>query len=194
VLQRMLHADGTLFVGPAEASLLSQRGMQALGAPLTFAFSRAEVPPLSSAAVRPPPPAPVRPLRPPQQPRVFAVMASTPPSAAPLDQASSTLAWVVELADAGRCDEALQACERYLLEHGPSADAFYWMALLNDLAGQAEHAHDYYRKALYLEPEHVASLVHLAALLGARGDHEGAKRLQQRANRASSSGVKRDER
>lgn len=198
VLQRMLHADGTFFVGPAEASLLSQRGMQALGAPLTFAFSRAVVPPLSSAAVRPAPPAPVRPLQPPQQPRVFAVMAPAPvPAPVPassLDRASSTLARVVELADAGRSDEALQACERHLLEHGPSADAFYWMALLNDLAGQAERAQDYYRKALYLEPEHVASLVHLAALLGARGDHEGAKRLQQRASRASSSGVTRDER
>ena len=49
---------------------------------------------------------------------------------------------------------------------------------------------DYYRKTLYLEPTHAEALAHLAALLAARGDLAGARRLQQRAGR----GVSRDER
>lgn len=121
-------------------------------------------------------------------------MTPAPEPVARLDSAASALARIAELADAGRSAEALQDCERYLLKHGPNADTFYWMGLLNDMAGQGDTAQVYYRKALYLEPEHVASLVHLAALLAARGDHGGAQRLQQRVSRASPSGVKRDER
>ena len=41
---------------------------------------------------------------------------------------------------------------------------------------------------LYLEPQHAEALAHLAALLAARGDHAGARRLQQRAAR----GVNKD--
>ncbi|MDX1297938.1 MAG: protein-glutamate O-methyltransferase CheR [Pseudomonas sp.] len=191
-LQRLLHADGTFFVGPAEASLLTLRGMQALGAPLTFAFQRAEAAPVLKAPPRLITPAPIRPPRPAPAPPAPPVRPAVP--AAPLDDAVSALGRIAQLADAGRSAEALQGCERYLLAHGPSAETFYWMGLLNDMAGLDDVAQGYYRKALYLEPEHVESLVHLAALLAARGDHDGAKRLQQRANRASPSGVKRNER
>uniref|UniRef100_UPI003967A198 tetratricopeptide repeat protein n=1 Tax=Pseudomonas aeruginosa TaxID=287 RepID=UPI003967A198 len=55
-------------------------------------------------------------------------------------------------------------------------------------AGQEQEAQDFYRKALYLEPQHAEALAHLAALLAARGDHAGARRLQQRAAR----GVNKD--
>ncbi|HFL7952803.1 TPA: tetratricopeptide repeat protein, partial [Pseudomonas aeruginosa] len=54
--------------------------------------------------------------------------------------------------------------------------------------GQEQEAQDFYRKALYLEPQHAEALAHLAALLAARGDHAGARRLQQRAAR----GVNKD--
>lgn len=191
-LQRLLGDGGTFFVGPAEASLLTQRGMQALKTPLTFAFQRAVAAPAFKAPPQWVAPAPVRPVRPLPASRVRVERPAVP--TALLDEAASALARIVALADAGRGAEALQGCERYLLEHGPSADTFYWMGLLNDMADQGDVAQSYYRKALYLEPEHVESLVHLAALLAARGDHGGAKRLQQRVNRVSPSGVKRDER
>lgn len=71
---------------------------------------------------------------------------------------------------------------------GPSATVFYWLGLLSDVAGQEQEAQDFYRKALYLEPQHAEALAHLAALLAARGDHAGARRLQQRAAR----GVNKD--
>lgn len=191
VLQSLLHADGTFFVGPAEASLLTQRGMQALGAPLTFAFKRvAAAAPAPAVHVRLATPAFVRPSLP--SPRVLPVTATAP--AVRRDDSASALAKIVELADAGRSAEALQECERYLREYSPSADTFYWMGLLNDMASKTDVAQDHYRKALYLNPEHVESLVHLAALLAARGDHDSAKRLQQRASRVSAPGVTRNER
>lgn len=195
VLHRLLQAAGTFFVGPAEASLLTQRGMQALGAPLTFAFQCVVAPPAVTAPQRVVSPAPARPAWPLPAPRAVPVRAAAPVTPSTRrDVAVGALARIVALADAGRSDEALQDCERYLLEHGPNADTFYWMGLLNDMAGQGDTAQGYYRKALYLEPEHVASLVHLAALLAARGDHDGAKRLQRRVSRASPPGVTRNER
>jgi chemotaxis protein methyltransferase WspC len=196
VLQRVLHEQGTFFVGPAEASLLTQRGMQALGVPLTFAFQRAapaaERPPLRRLVQLPVRSAPLPKAAPRPTPVVPKAPVAAPRPSAAVDPAAKALATIATLADAGRSDEARQACERYLHEYGPHADAYYWAGLLSDLAGQGDSAQDFYRKALYLDPEHVESLVHLAALLAARGDQQGALRLQQRAKRTSHSGVKRD--
>ncbi len=199
-LQRLLAADGTLFVGPAEAGLTSQHAMQALGVAATFAFRRAR------AAERPQPPAPplaraasspVAPLtRPPRTPPATLAPFPATPLARSLvrgsEAADAALAQLVALANAGRHAEARLACEKYLYERGPHAEVFYWLGLLHDAGGDSDAARDYYRKALYLEPGHAESLAHLAALLAARGDREGARRLQQRAERAGQAGVMRD--
>ena len=195
-LQRLLREDRLFFVGPAEASLLALQGLQPLGEALTFAFQhpaatpKAPAKPVAKPALPRPAPAPLS-TRP--------VKAAVPRVAAPLPRlpagggrADAALAAIVELADAGRIDEAWRACTQYLSEHEPNAEVFYWAGLLSDMAGQADSAQTYYRKALYLEPGHVASLVHLAALLTARGDHEAARRLQQRASRTLDTGAKRD--
>ncbi len=194
VLQRLMRDDGALFIGPAEASLFSQVGMQALNIPLAFVFRRQAPRPPSAPAQAVPnvavrarsatkampaarSPAPVR-RTPPAVPAPAVVAADTA-----LDE-------IAALANAGRSDEARAACERYLAAHGPTAQAFYWLGLLSDVAGRSSEAQDYYRKTLYLAPTHAEALAHLSALLAARGDMAGARRLQQRAGR----GVSRDER
>ena len=87
------------------------------------------------------------------------------------------------MANEGKSTEARLACEQLLKHHGPHAQAFYWLGLLSDVEGQAALAQTFYRKALYLEPQHFEALMHLAALLESRGDAAGAKRLQERAVR-----------
>lgn len=179
-LERVLLADGLLFVGPAEAGLLTQRGLQALDTAHSFAFRRRAAPPAPAprpyAAPRPaplrnPPPAAaaMRPVQPPQ--------ATLP--AVPADTAAG-LARIAALANAGRDTEALSACAEQLDRHGPSAELYFWWGLLCDGAGQTDAAQRHYRKALYLEPHHAQALAHLAALLAAHGDRSGAARLQQR--------------
>lgn len=190
VLKRLLREDGYMFIGPAEASLLSQNGMQALALPLAFVFRRAVevVPPRAAAprSVAPVTPVPVprvrleRPLPRPQP----------TPAAVAKDDGSAALLEITQLANSGRSADARAACERHLAQHGPSAAIFYWLGLLSDVAGQDAEAQDFYRKALYLEPQHAEALSHLAALLAARGDLAGARRLQQRASR----GVNSDDR
>ena len=194
VLQRLMRDDGALFIGPAEASLFSQVGMQALNIPLAFVFRRQAMRPASTAVqavpssgARPRPAATAAPAAGAPAP-LRRTPAAVPAPAAP--GADTSLDEIAALANAGRSAEARAACERYLAAHGPSAQAFYWLGLLSDVAGRSSEAQDYYRKTLYLAPTHAEALAHLSALLAARGDLAGARRLQQRAGR----GVSRDER
>ena len=194
VLQRLMRDDGAMFIGPAEASLFSQVGMQALNIPLAFVFRRQAVRSASTAVqavpnvgARPRPVAAATPVA--RAPAPVRRTPATGPAPAAVGTDTS-LDDIAALANAGRSDEARAACERYLAAHGPTAQAFYWLGLLSDVAGRSSEAQDYYRKTLYLEPTHAEALAHLAALLAARGDLAGARRLQQRAGR----GVSRDER
>lgn len=193
VLKRLMSSEGALFVGPAEASLVSQDGMRALDLPQSFVFlpGTAQAPrvvatprptvaparPAAPMAKAKAPPAFARPLHTPSAPRPVV------PALAPGRDGAAELLEIATLANAGRSAEARAACERHLAAHGPSAAVFYWLGLLCDVAGQQQEAQDYYRKTLYLQPGHAEALAHLAALLAARGDLAGARRLQERASR-----------
>ncbi|VVO93784.1 putative biofilm formation methyltransferase WspC [Pseudomonas fluorescens] len=189
VLKRLTHVDGLLFIGPAEGSLLGRFGMHSIGIPQSFAFSRQRAPEPASWGTFAPASLPVRqPLRsvtpPPVRSRPFATVAPRPVmtrSANP--DAAALLANIAALANAGKSFEARTACESYLRSHEPVAQVFYWLGLLSDVAGSALQAQCYYRKALYLEPQHPDALMHLAALLQSLGDTAGARRLQDRAAR-----------
>lgn len=184
LLKRQLQEGGTLFIGPAEASLASQNGLQALGRQQTFAFRMAQAQAPISLATRAPAPrarsavvAVPHPV-PPSRPRA---LARTLSAAAPAVVVTDTWAEVASLANAGRTDEARQRSEQHLQQNGPSAAAYYWLGLLCDAAGQGDQACAYYRKAIYLEPQHREALTHLAAHLEAQGDPAGAQRLYRRA-------------
>ena len=190
VLKRLTHVDGVLFIGPAEGSLLGRLGMRSIGIPQSFAFSRHSEPhpePLPtpkpvavpvSQPLRSAPPAPVR-------NRPFAAVTALPVTKKTANpDAATLLAQIAALANEGKSAEARAACEDYLRSHEPVAQVFYWLGLLSDVAGLSLEAQGFYRKALYLEPQHPEALMHLAALLQAQGDTAGARRLQERAARS----------
>ncbi|MFJ7316572.1 CheR family methyltransferase [Pseudomonas sp. NPDC098747] len=191
VLKRLTHVDGVLFIGPAEGSLLGRLGMRSIGIPQSFAFSRHNEP-----APEPlPPPAPIPlpvypPLRstpppPPLRNRPFAGVTTMPVTGKSSNpDAATLLANIAALANEGKSAEARAACDQYLRSHEPVAQVFYWLGLLSDVAGLTLEAQGFYRKALYLEPQHSEALMHLAALLQAQGDSVGARRLQERAARS----------
>jgi len=190
VLKRLTHVDGVLFIGPAEGSLLGRLGMRSIGIPQSFAFSRHSEPhpePLPtpkpvalpvSQPLRSAPPAPVR-------NRPFAAVTALPVTKKTANpDAATLLAQIAAMANEGKSAEARAACEDYLRSHEPVAQVFYWLGLLSDVAGLSLEAQGFYRKALYLEPQHPEALMHLAALLQAQGDTAGARRLQERAARS----------
>jgi chemotaxis protein methyltransferase WspC len=190
VLKRLTHVDGVLFIGPAEGSLLGRLGMRSIGIPQSFAFSRHSDPhpeplPTPKPVTLPISPAPRSPSPPPVRNRPFSAVTPLPitrNSANP--DAAALLANIAALANEGKSAEARAACEQYLRSHEPVAQVFYWLGLLSDVAGLTLEAQGFYRKALYLEPQHPEALMHLAALLQAQGDSAGARRLQERAARS----------
>lgn len=188
VLKRLTHIDGVLFIGPAEGGLLGRFGMRSIGFAQSFAFSRQSVPEPEPFPVFVPAPLPLRqPVRsvppPPVRHRPFATVTQSPVTAKASD-AVALLANIAVLANEGKSVEARIACEQYLRSHEPVAQVFYWLGLLSDVSGNALEAQGFYRKALYLEPQHPDALMHLAALLQSRGDAAGARRLQDRAVRS----------
>ena len=96
------------------------------------------------------------------------------------------IAQAFALADQGRLMEAAALCEEQMREHGPSAQAFYLMGLICSADGRLYAADRCYRKALYLDENHVDAMMHLAVLLEEQGDKRGAKRLRARAQSAGS--------
>jgi len=202
-LKRMTRDDGVLFIGPAEGSLLGRMGMASIGIPQSFAFrhrpeATAEpfvVAPAARSMAGPsmsaPPPAlsakPAPSLRPKPAVRSFgpvpAPARSAPPSPASTGEAATLLSSIKQLANEGKSAEAKLACEQYLKRYEPVAPVFYWLGLLSEVGGDVIGAQGFYRKALYLEPQHPEALAQLAALLAAQGDSAGARRLQERAAR-----------
>ncbi|MHA4966170.1 CheR family methyltransferase [Pseudomonas extremorientalis] len=187
VLKGLTHVDGVLFIGPAEGSLLGRHGMRSIGVPQSFAFSRHAEPvkpePVFVPSAAPVPQRSAAPI--PSKPRPFSkASAQVVPIKTVQTDAGDLLSRIATLANEGKSAEARAACEQYLSNHPPAAQVFYWLGLLSDVAGSALEAQGYYRKALYLEPQHPQALMHLAALLESQGDSAGARRLQARAARS----------
>ncbi|HEY0792662.1 MAG TPA: CheR family methyltransferase [Chthoniobacterales bacterium] len=183
-LEKLLVPDGLLFVGPAEAGLLTNHGFASARLPMAFGFRRRE-PALWPA------PKPIRRkicLTPnaaltghqPKLPRPSRTATETPAAGAAtlpeLEQAG-------RLADQGRLAEAAEACEALLQKAGPSAALFYLFALIRDGEGDRDQADRFYRKALYLEPNHYEAAIHLALLQEHSGNHAAARVLRDRARR-----------
>ncbi|WP_415765440.1 CheR family methyltransferase [Pseudomonas sp. ZB1P45] len=190
VLKRLTHVDGVLFIGPAEGSLLGRFGMRSIGIPQSFAFSRQSAPEPEPFPTFVPTPLPVHPpvrsvAPPPVRSRPFATVAPLPVVTKVANPDTAVLlANIAALANEGKSAEARAACDSYLRSHEPVAQVFYWLGLLSDVAGRVLEAQGFYRKALYLDPQHPDALMHLAALLQSLGDTAGARRLQDRAARS----------
>lgn len=93
-----------------------------------------------------------------------------------------------QFANQGDTAAARRCCDTFIRERGGTAQAFYLMGLLDDSAGNAQSAAEQYRRVLYLDPHHHEALVHLAMLVDRSGDVAGARRLFERARRASARG------
>ncbi len=87
------------------------------------------------------------------------------------------------LADEGRLEEAAKACSDYLKRHHDSVEAHHLLGVVYDAMKQDEKAAAHYRKALYLDPDHYESLMHLAYAMGQAGDANAARNLRARASR-----------
>ena len=186
-IDRLLAPDGIIFTGHAEMALLLQQGFTAVRHARSFACKRTQEPkpadvgtgtPSDFPAVRPepfltggsfsaftiPPPVPPTPL---QQ--------SLAPEVGPLHNEA------LALADRGQFNEAAALCGQYLREHRPHADVYCLLGLINEAAKRSGEAEECYLKALYLNPDHYETLIHLGLLCRQQGDLHQAALYRQRA-------------
>jgi chemotaxis protein methyltransferase WspC len=191
-LDRLLADDGVLFIGHADRldgpDLPAQ--FAPVGEPGCFAYRKAaraahSGDPRPEPALAPPPPM----LKLPEpEPLLMLPMpgpapvetpepVSPPPSPSLLEQAA-------ELANRGRYDEAITACERHLRLKGPGAPVYYLMGVIHQAAGDRRRAEECFHKTVYLDPRHDEALLALALLADRRGDRDAADGFRRRAHRA----------
>ena len=194
VLNRLLHAQGMLFVAPAETGLPASHALVSTREPLAFAFRKSAVLPAARTLPTALPPRPMARSRlfPQAAPAIHVARATASkataapvasPRPAPSTPQATDLSEATRLADQGHFAEAAISCEENLRRCGPSATAFYLMGLVRDATGNHPEAATYYRKALYLNPDHYDTQIHLALLLEKRGDSAEAHVLRNRARR-----------
>ena len=89
------------------------------------------------------------------------------------------------LADSGKFNEAETLCLKYIDENGDHEESFFLLGLINEASGNNSQAHSFYKKALYLNPKHYETLIHLSLIIESQGDIEASNLLKERAARVS---------
>jgi chemotaxis protein methyltransferase WspC len=177
-IQRLLTPAGVLFVGPVEQPLAIEHGFVAARIPMAFACrkagqgarrQRAAWMSKRSGAV-------------PRLQLQAGARLSPPSPGKAVSSHCTDLETARRLVDAGRLKEAAEVCEAHLRESRISAQAYYLLGLVRDASGEPGGI-DYYRKALYLEPNHYESLLQMALLLQKNGEAARAHAMKSRARR-----------
>jgi len=88
-----------------------------------------------------------------------------------------------EMADQGQLPKALELCEVFLGENPVHVEAHFLMGLIHEALHNKDKAEAFFNRAIYLNPEHVETLNHMAFIELHRGNNNSAERLRQRAQR-----------
>ena len=188
VLKRLVVPGGLLFVGPAESGLAMNHRLVSAKMPLAFAFRRSTAV-TGAVALRKKTiklAQAIRSVVAGSLPTPIPTVAALPPTPAPAEPQKTELEdleFAQRLADDGQWEEATRICENHLQKHPPTAKAFCLLGVICDAGGEDEKARHYYRKALYLDPNHYEALMHLAYSTEKNGDAAAAQNLRARADR-----------
>ena len=189
-LSALLADDGMLLAGYAEVPSFCQNGFAPLQFRQAFALKKDATPPAAVIQVTALPP-PTRALRSvPPAPRPAPARAAPAPAARPRpvpvqapQPPEDLLAEARRLADRGQLREAAEKCHAHLARVPEAAEAYFMLGMINELAGKMDLADDYWRRCIYLQPDHYEALCHLSLLAERNGNHTAAATLKARAAR-----------
>jgi len=188
-LSALLADDGMLLAGYAEVPSFCQNGFAPLQFRQAFALKKEATPPAAVIQVATLPPTRVLRSVPPAPRPAPARTAPAPaarlrpvPVQAPQPPAD-LLAEARRLADRGQLREAGERCHAHLARVPESAEAYFMLGMINELAGKMDLADDYWRRCIYLQPDHYEALCHLSLLAERNGNHTAAATLKARAAR-----------
>lgn len=197
-LRLLLADDGVLFAGYAEVPVFCTHGFTPMRMPGAFALQkerriRARLG--SQVATPAPPPGAAAVLR--SAPASSSGhRATSPTGAAPSKPASqdagtapdtqALLEQARSLANRGQHAAAAAACHTVLAANPACAEAYFILGIVSECNQQPDQAGDYWRRCVYLEPDHYEALCHLALLAEQKGANAQATALKQRAARVYS--------
>ncbi len=193
-LRKWMAPGSLLFVGHAEAALAIEHGMQRVGDASCFAFEIASKPEAPAQRFNAFPPR-TEELRKRAAPRAAetakAVAARVHVAKAAMKEAASrdasSLEELRELANCGDLKSARARCE-LLLNAQASAAGYCLLGIICQALDDLAAAQASFDRALYLEPRHHESLVHLAFLHERAGRLDLARTLRRRAERSRAGG------
>lgn len=99
---------------------------------------------------------------------------------------AATIVSARTLADRGQHAQAADACQAVLAadpHSAAAAEAYFILGMLRDQAQDGQEAEQYWRRCIYLQPDHYEALCHLALLAEQQGNADGAAALKARARR-----------
>jgi len=99
------------------------------------------------------------------------------------DMAADLFLEAREMADQGQLPEALELCAVFLGENPVHVEAHFLMGMIHEALHNKDKAEAFFNRAIYLNPEHVEALSHMAFIELQRGNKSGADRLRQRVQR-----------
>ena len=201
LLNRLLLPGGLLFTGHTETIFWNQQGYLPLQWDRAFALSKPVASPASksakkSAARQSTPTVAVksRPIASAGNP-IFAAkpFAAQAPIAAPSEirhpaspdksAGAEKLQEARRLADRGDMTGAMRLCEDYVRLFGPNAETYCLMGVIRMAGRDIKTVEDCFLKALYLDPSHYESLVHLSLIYRQKGNETKAALYLERARR-----------
>ncbi|MCW5977689.1 MAG: hypothetical protein KIT09_06410 [Bryobacteraceae bacterium] len=171
-LRELLAGDGVLFAGHSEMGIFLREGFEPAAHPGAFACRKA-------GSERPAAKAPEKVKRAPR-PRKRAVEAEAAPGPEAGDLAGE-VAKARLLADQGEFEAAAALCERIVRAGRADAEAYYLLGLVSQASERAQNAFEFFERALYLNPRHYESLIHMSLLLEQKGERERSRVFRRRA-------------
>jgi len=100
-------------------------------------------------------------------------------------QADAQIREARRLADTGDMKGAARLCREYTRKFGPAAEAYCLMGILSMAGQDLNEAEDCFLKALYLDPGHYESLVHISLIYRQKGNEKKAALYRERAERTA---------
>jgi len=191
-IDKLLAADGILFVGHAESGLLDRDLFRSSPYPKSFAFFRSG---FEKRAVAGKPPAGSQKMKTYHASLLagsykYSTTSRSKPVNADLSPADNgkpaeeiDLGKARLLADERRFMEATVLLKDFLGRNGTSAEAYYLLGMIRVESGDTKEGTKMLRRAVYLEPNHIAALSLLSLLAERAGEFARAQIFEERIER-----------
>jgi chemotaxis protein methyltransferase WspC len=185
-IKRLLKEDGALLVGLSEINYFTHNGFEQIKHNMAFACKLSSQPHSYYTDFKPIVPIEKAPEINSEKiisPKPKTKMKTFEPQAVKSTNPTITIESVKSMADKGDFKSAENICNILLQNEYTDSEALYYMGLIQNALHNGQKAADYFKKVLYLQPDHYESLVHISLIYESDGDSQRANLYRQRAER-----------